>query len=169
MHDFILRHEIECDEETYWFKCVFNDEYNERLYLKELRFPKYDQVKYEDDGKIIHRIVRGEPLLPPLPGPVKKVIGEGPAYSEDGSFDRATRHYVFKATPNSLGDKAKTQGDMSVEVLGDKRIARVAKLHVEVKVFMVGGLIEDQIINSLKTSYEKAAAFTNVFIREKGY
>jgi Protein of unknown function (DUF2505) len=169
MQDFTLRHEMECDEDTYWFKCVFDKEYNERLYLTDLKFPRYELKKFEDDGKIIRRTVFAQPLLPPLPGPVKKVVGDGLAYTEEGSFDRAVRRYIFKATPNALGEKARTEGNMSVEKLGDKRIARVAKIQVEVKVFMVGGLIEDQIVNSLRSSYERAAAFTNAFVKEKGY
>jgi hypothetical protein len=169
MQEFTIRHEMECDEETYWFSCVFDKEYNERLYLKDLRFPHYDLLEFEDDGKVIRRKVFAQPLLPPLPGPVKKVVGDGLAYTEVGSFDRAEMRYRFKAIPNSLPEKARTEGVMSVEKLGDKRIARVAKIQVEVKVFMVGGLIEDQIANSLRSSYERAAAFTNLYVKEKGY
>jgi hypothetical protein len=169
MKEIVIRHDMNCDEDTYWFKCVFDKEYNERLYLTELKFPQYVLEKYEDDGQVIHRVVKAKPLLPPLPGPVKKVIGDGLAYTEEGSFDRSKKRYVFTATPNALGDKATTNGNMAVEVLGEKKIARVAKISVDVKVFMVGGLIEDQILNSLKSSYERAASFTNEFVKEKGY
>jgi len=58
---------------------------------------------------------------------------------------------------------------MHVDTLGPKRIARVAKVSVDVKVFMVGGLVEDQILNNLKQSYDRAASFTNEWVREKGY
>ncbi len=169
MQEITIRHEMECDEDTYWYKCVFNAEYNERLYLKELQFPQYVLEKYEDDGETIRRVVRASPKIPPLPGPVKKVIGDGLAYVETGSFPRATKHYSFTATPNALADKAKTRGDMYVESLGPKRIARIAKISVDVKVFMVGSLVEDQILNSLRTSYERAVGFTNDFVKEKGY
>jgi Protein of unknown function (DUF2505) len=168
MQDFVLRHEMNCDEETYWWKCVFDKDYNELLY-KELRFPRYELLHYEDDGKVVRRKALVQPLLPPLPGPVKKVIGDGLAYTEEGTFDRAVGRYIFTATPNALGEKATTEGNMFVEKLGDKRIARVAKMHVEVRVFMVGGLIEDQIMNSMRASYEKAAAFTNAYVKDKGY
>jgi hypothetical protein len=169
MQDITIRHEMACDEETYWYKCVFDAEYNDRLYLTELKFPEYVLEKYEEDADFIRRVVKASPKIPPLPGPVKKVIGDGLAYLETGTFDRAKKHYVFTATPNALGDRAKTSGDMFVEKLGDKRIARVARIRVEVKVFAVGGLIEDQILNSLRSSYDRAATFTNEFVREKGY
>jgi len=38
-----------------------------------------------------------------------------------------------------------------------------------VKVFMVGSLIEDQILNSLRASYDHAAKFTNEYVKAKGY
>jgi len=169
MQQITIRHEMECDEDTYWYKCVFDADYNTQLYLQELRFPQYVQEEYSDDGETIRRVVRAAPKIPPLPGPVKKVIGDGLAYLEVGSFPRKTRHYTFTATPNALGDKATTKGDMFVEVLGPKRIARVANISVDVRVFMVGGLVEDQILNSLRTSYERAVAFTNAWVKEKGY
>jgi len=169
MQEVTIRHEMACDEDTYWYKCVFDKDYNEQLYLKLLGFPQYELEKYEDDGETIRRVVKASPKIPPLPGPVKKVIGEGLAYTESGSFPRSTRQYTFTAVPNALGDKATTAGKMWVEKVGDKRIARIAKISVEVKVFMVGGLIEDQILNSLRTSYERAVDFTNQWVKDKGY
>ncbi len=169
MQEITIRHEMECDEDTYWFKCVFDTAYNETFYLKELQFPQYVQEKFTDDGETISRVVRAAPKIPPLPGPLKKVIGDGLAYTEAGSFQRAKRHYTFTATPHALENKATTNGDMFVEVLGPKRIARVARIKVDVRVMMVGGLVEDQILNSLRSSYERAASFTNEWVRGKGY
>ena len=169
MQDITIRHEMDCDEDTYWFKCVFDVEYNESLYLKELQFPQYELAKYEEDATSIRRTVKVSPKIPPMPAPVRKVIGEGLAYVEVGTFDRATKRYTFTATPNALGDKAKTSGVMFVETLGPKKIARVAKVSVDVKVFMVGSLIEDQILNSLRASYDHAAKFTNEYVKAKGY
>jgi len=169
MQNITIRHEMACDEDTYWYKCVFDAEYNEELYLKELRFPQYELAKYEETPDTIRRVVKVSPKIPPLPGPVKKVIGEGLAYTETGTFDRKKKRYVFTATPNALGEKATTEGEMWVETLGEKRIARVANIRVEVRVFMVGGLIEDQILNSLRASYDHAATFTNGWVKSKGY
>jgi hypothetical protein len=114
-------------------------------------------------------VVRVSPKIPPLPGPVKKVIGDGLAYTETGTFDRKKKRYVFSATPNALGDKATTNGEMWAETLGEKKIARVARVSVDVKVFMVGGLIEDQILGSLRSSYADAAIFTNKWVKDHAY
>jgi hypothetical protein len=169
MQEIVIRHEMNCDEDTYWYKCVFDAAYNDQLYLHELKFPQYHLDKFEETETSIHRVVRVAPKIPPLPGPVKKVIGDGLAYTETGTFDRKKKRYVFTATPNSMGEKAKTSGEMWVETLGEKKIARVARVSVDVKVFMVGGLIEDQILGSLRSSYERAASFTNEWVKTKGY
>ena len=55
MQEVTIRHEMECDEDTYWYKCVFDKDYNEQLYLKLLGFPQYELEKYEDDGETIRR------------------------------------------------------------------------------------------------------------------
>ena len=164
-----VRHEMSCDPETYWNKCVFDDEYNRRLYLEVLKFPNWKVVDQKDDGKTLTRRVQVDPPAGNIPAAVKKVIGDSLSYTEEGAFDRASGRYTFKATPSAMGDKAKITGEMTCEKLGDKKMARIAKIKVEVKVFMVGSLIEDRILADLKASYARAAEFTNTYVKEKGY
>src|ERR1700722_12108950 len=121
MQEIVIRHEMSCDEDTNWYKCVFDAEYNTKLYLEELKFPQYELESQEQDDAFIRRRVKVAPKIPPLPGPLKKVIGDGLAYTEVGTFDRAKKRYAFTATPNALGDKATTKGEMHVETLGEKK------------------------------------------------
>jgi len=168
MPEITLRHEFDCDEDTYWEKTVFDAEFNRRLYLEVLKFPAYDLVEQKDDADKRTRRVRIDPPLGNLPGPVKKAIGDRLSYVEEGTFDKKTKHYKFKIAPSTMADKTKTFGEVYCEKLGDKKIVRIAKVTVEVKVFMVGGLVEDKIAGDLKHSYEEAAKFTRVFLKEKG-
>ncbi|MDB5213152.1 MAG: hypothetical protein JWO86_1079, partial [Myxococcaceae bacterium] len=69
---------------------------------------------------------------------------------------------------STMSEKTKVAGEMWVEKLGDKKIARVTKISVEVKVFMVGGLVEDRILSDLRSSYDKGTVFTNQYIKENG-
>ena len=55
------------------------------------------------------------------------------------------------------------------EPLGEKKVTRVTEIDLEVKIFMVGGMVEDRIVSDMKDSYAKAAAFTNRYVKEKGY
>ncbi len=46
---------------------------------------------------------------------------------------------------------------------------RIAEIHITVKVFAVGGLIEDKIASDLRSSYEAAIPFIHSYAKEKGY
>lgn len=163
-----LRHEIETDEDTYWEKCVFNDEYNQKLFLEYLKFPGYRILEVKDDGKKITKKAVTDPPLGVMPGPVKKVIGDRLSYTEEGTFDRATKRYEFKVTPSSMPDKTTVTGVLRTEKLGDKRVLRIVEVSVEVKVFAIGGMIEERIAGDLRKSYEASAVFTNEWVKEKG-
>jgi hypothetical protein len=63
----------------------------------------------------------------------------------------------------------KITGSMRCEALGDKRVTRITEVHIDVKIFMIGGMVEDRIVADIKSSYAKAAEFTNVWVKEKGY
>lgn len=169
MPDVTLRHEIDCDEDTFWSKCFLNEEFTTKLYLEELKFPAFKLAEQKDDAGAITRKAIVDPPLVGLPGPMKKALGDSFSYTESGRFDKGTKRYTFTIVPSALGDKAKTTGEIYCEKLGDKKIARIAKMHVEVKVFMIGSMIEEKIVADMKSSYEKAAAFTNRWVREKGY
>jgi hypothetical protein len=164
-----IRHELACDEDTFWEKCFFDKEYCTRLFLTELKMKSFEILSQEDDGKTLHRKVKVDPPVEGVPAPVKKAIGDSFTYVEDGTFDRATKRFKMRVLPSAFGEKSTITGEIWCEKLGDKKVARCAKMSVSVKVFMIGGMIEDKIVTDLKASYEKAADFTNRFLREKGY
>ena len=168
MPEVTLRHEFECDEDTYWEKTLFDPAFNERLYIEVLKFPAYELLEtHEDDAKKTRR-VRIDPPLGNMPGPVKKAIGDRFSYIEEGTFDKKARTYAFKITPSTMGDKAKTFGELRCEKLGDRKLVRIAKVTVEVKFFMVGGMVEQKILGDLRQSYDAAATFTRAYLKEKG-
>jgi hypothetical protein len=164
-----LRHEMDCDESTYWDKCVLDNEYNRRFFLEELKFKSYELIEQRDEGDTVIRKARAEPKSANMPGPIKKAIGDSFGYLEEGTFDRKTKRYSFRTIPAAFPDKVKIQGVMRCETLGPKRIARISEVQVDVKVFMIGGMIEDRIVADIKHSYAKAAEFTNTWVKEKGY
>lgn len=169
MPEITIRHEFDCDEETYWDKCIFGVEFNERLYNDILKFPAYEVISQTNEADKRTRKVRIEPPLGNLPGAVKKVIGDRLGYVEEGIFDKATKRYTFHITPSTMAEKTKTIGTLYCEKLGEKKIARIAKIKVEVKVFAIGGIVEDKIVGDLRASYEAAAKFTNQYVKEQNY
>lgn len=163
-----FRHEIDTDEDTYWAKIVFDEAFNKEMYEGYLKLPSWKLLEMNEDDAKITRRVRVEPDAGNLPGPVKKVIGDKLSYVEEGTFDKKTKRYSFKVRPSALPDKTKISGEMYVEKLGEKKIARVAKMDVEVKVMLVGGMVEERILSDLRVSYDKGTAFTNEFIKKNG-
>jgi hypothetical protein len=167
MSEVTLRHEIETDEDTFW-KLVFDETFNKRMYERELKFPGWKLLDMkEDDAKIVRRI-QVDPPVKDIPAAVKKVIGDKLGYVEDGSFDKQTKRYAIKITPSAMAEKSKITGELWTEKNGDKKIWRVCRMTVEVKVFMVGGLVEDRIIQDLRSAYDAGAAFTNKYVKEQG-
>jgi hypothetical protein len=164
-----LRHEIGCDEATYWDKCVLDDEYNKRLYLGELKFLSYELVEQRDEGETVFRKVRAEPKAGNMPAALKKAIGDSFGYTEEGTYDRKSKRYTFRTIPAAFSDKVKIQGTMQCEAIGPKRILRISDVRVDVKVFMIGGMIEERIVDDIKRSFSKAAEFTETWVKEKGF
>jgi hypothetical protein len=162
-----LRHEFDCDEDTYWSRLTFDPAFNTRLYLEVLKFPGYELLEQKDDSAALTRRVKIVPPLGNMPAAFKKVIGDRFSYVEEGTFDKKTRRYTFKITPSSMPDKTKNYGELYVEKLADKRLVRIAKITVEIKLFMVGRLAEEKIIEDIRHSYEETAVFSRAYLKEK--
>ncbi len=165
MAETTIRDEFDCTVETYWEKCHFDPEYNRRLYLEQLKFPGWKLLETKTEGGKVSRRVHLDPPLGNLPGPVKKVLGDSFSYTESGTFDPKTGRYTFTIAPSTLADKTKVEGELWCEAIGEKKIARHAKIRVEVKVFMVGSLVEDKVMADLRASYANAAPFTNAYLK----
>ena len=168
MAEITIRHELDCSEDAFW-KCVFDEDYNRRLYLERLAFPGYKVLEQKEEPGSISRKVHIDPPVAGLPGPVKKLIGDRLSYVEEGTFNKATKRYAFTVKPSTLAEKTTTKGELWTEKLGENRVARLARVTVEVKVFAVGGMVEDKIAGDLRASYEAAAKFTNEYVKEKGW
>ena len=168
MPEVTLKHEIDTDEDTFWEKIVFSEAFNKKLYQEVLKFPGWKLLDQKEDDAKISRKVSVDPPTGDLPGPLKKVIGDRLSYTEEGTFDKKTKKYSFKVTPSTMGDKTKVNGELWCEKIGDKKIRRMCRISVEVKVFMVGGMVEDRIMKDLRLSYDNSTTATNAYIKEHG-
>jgi len=88
--------------------------------------------------------------------------------TEHGTFDKKTRRYHVEVTPTTGADKSTIRADLWVEKIGEKKIRRCAKVSVEVRIMIVGKLIEERVVNDMTLSYSKAAEFTNTWVKKKG-
>jgi len=166
MADLEIRHQLDCTVDTYW-KCVFDEEYNRRLYLDILKFREFKLLAQDPPSDQRSRNLYLNPAAMELPGPIAKVIGDV-SWREEGTYDAKTKRYRFKIVPASMPDKTHINGEVFCEERGGK-LERVAKMSIEVKVFMVGGMVEKKIMEDTKKSYEAAAKFTGEYVKEKGW
>jgi hypothetical protein len=167
MPELVIRHTMRCDATQYW-RCVFDEEYNRRLYLDRLHFREFALLEQTDAGASIRRRVRLNPPATDLPGPVAKVVGDV-SWIEEGTWTRATDRYAFRTITASLPDKTRIAGELWCEPRGEGRVERIARIDVEVKVMIVGSIIEKVIADDIRRSYDEAARFTESFVVEKGW
>lgn len=169
MTSFTVRHVFNTDADTFWNKMFFDEEYNRRLFVTALGFPMWEQLELreESDGAKVRK-TKMEPKSD-APAVVKKLVGDSVTYIEEGKWNPATRRWVFKIVPGKMADKIRIEGEFWVEQRGQKQIERICTTNVDVKIFGVGGAVESFIEKSTRDSYEKAAVFSNEFIKEKGY
>ncbi len=161
MGKFTVTHEIRCNVETFW-KTFFDKDFNQKLYLEGLGFPAYKTLEQNETETGITRKVHGQPKMN-MPGPVAKLIGSNFSYTEDGSFNKATKVWTWKLTPSTLADKMRNEGSVRVEAIGDDKVRRVADLLIEAKVFGLGGLIESSAEKQLREGWDQSAVFMNKY------
>lgn len=163
-----IEHEFFCSEQVFWDRVFLDEEYNRRLFLEELRFIKHREVRREDRGDHLFRVVEVVPRVGDLPLALKKIVGDSAGYTEEGKLERDPRRYKIHVIPNKLADKLKIDGELYTQPLGDNRCLRVFEVEVTARILGVGGLLEKHILADLVASYDASAKFTNRFIREKG-
>ena len=166
---FTISHVFDTDAESYWEKVFFDPEYNKRLYSKEgLDFKAFEILSMTGNpGENRVRRLRTEPKSD-APAVVKKLIGDGLAYTEDGNYDATKKLWTYKITTSKLADKINIGGRFWVEPKGEKKCERVSEVELKVDIALVGGTVEKFIEKTTRESYEKTFQFTKKFIAEKG-
>jgi hypothetical protein len=165
MAEVTVRSELDCSADDYWNKCLLSEPYSNELYLDYLKFPGFKWLSLTTSGTTHTRKLHIDPPLNGLPGPVKKVIGDKFSYIEEGTFDAVAKRYRFKVTPSTAGDKTTTTGEAWCEEVGGKTVL-CTRLSVEVKIFMVGGMVEEKIIGDFKASLTAATTFINQWVKK---
>lgn len=166
MAELTVTHEFACDEDTWWGKCFLDHDFNHRLYVERLRFPQWQIIEEKRTGDLLTRRVEIAPVVDNLPAPLRKILGDRFTYAEEGTFDLRTKRYTFRVVPSALADKLIVRGEIHCEAIGEKRTRRVAKMHVEARIFAIGGMLEERTLSDTKRAYDKAAEFTSKYLAE---
>jgi hypothetical protein len=159
-----LKHEIDCGEERFW-KLFFDKEFNERLYREALGFPYFEVVDTQETDTKITRRAKGQPKMN-MPGAVQKILGSNFRYTEDGTYDKATKIFRWKMVPSTLEGKIIQDGNVRVEKIGDDKVNRIVQLIIEAKVMLVGGLIESTAEKQLRDGWNSSHRFMNQWLKD---
>jgi len=168
MKELNFTHTIECSADTYWNQVFFDEAFNHQLFHKDLRFSEWKDKVTKDTPDVLERTVTVCPPTGEIPAAVRKVLGDNFGYQEHGKFDRKTKRYHVDIESNVAKEKTHVHGDIWLEPINDKQSRRRVVFTIEVKIMMVGRLVEDQIAKDMTQSFERGATFTNEWIREKG-
>ena len=159
MPSFTLTHELDCDVDTFW-KTFFDHDFNTKMFKEGLGFPSFEVVDQKDGEKEITRRSKVTPKMD-VPGPVAKLLGASFTYTEDGTFDKASKVWRWKTMPSSMGDKVKSSGTVRVEPRGAGKCRRICDFDFEAKVFGLGGIIEGALEKNLRAGWDKSAEWMN--------
>ena len=162
-----IEHTFDCSEARLWQTLFFDDEFTRRLYIDTLRFPVWRVLEQKLTDETLVRKVEVQPLVENVPGPVRKILGDRFAYVEEGTLDRKRNRYRFRVVPSSMADKTQIAGEMYSEPSGESRVKRIVEIGVEVKIMMIGKIIEQKSIDDTRLSYDKMAAFLRTYLKEK--
>src|SRR5689334_6343790 len=162
-----IEHTYNCSAELFWTKIFLDEEYNRKLFVDELHFSVWKLLKQEDRGEEVHRVLEATPPLGDLPGALKKLLSEGLGYEERGVLDKKAQRYRLEVTPRSLAGKITITGELSTKPLTERSCTRVYVAKADARVFGVGGMIEQRLLDDIEKSYNKSAVFTNRWIAER--
>ena len=159
-----VHHTFNVSFDTYWNDLFFCEDYQTALHMEGLNTAQAVVEHHEehDDGRIVQR-VRIEPRVP-MPGPVKKLLGDRVVYVEEGVFDPKEKRYHFKILPSVLANSSKIEGVLWVTPMGENQVERTCVLSVNVNVRGAGKLLEKFISRSYEKNIGMAARFTADYI-----
>lgn len=162
-----MKHTYNCSADTFWNDIFFEEGYNQELYTQALGMAVFDVFEEErgDDGSYSRKL-KAEPKME-VPRVLKKLLGDGTGYVEEGSYDPAKKIWSFEVIPAKLASKITIKGKLWAEPIDDSSCKRICECDITVKIFGVGGAMEKFLKKQFVENYDKAAEFTNTWIEDQ--
>lgn len=160
-----IRHDFDCDEDTFWDKTFLDPDFTRSLMNDKLNVADFAILESNSNDAELTRRLRAAPRFEGLPGPLKKLLGDKFSYEEKGRFDKKTRRYTFETIPSVKPDKITNRGVIYCEKR-DGGITRVAEIELAANIMLVGKLLEERFESELRTAYDKAAEYTRQRLAE---
>ena len=159
MSKFTTTHELNCSQDKFW--TFFLDRSNvSKIYVEAKGYAEYSVLEQNETADTISRKATANPKWT-LPGPVQKFMGGDFKYTEESTFDKATKIWRWKGISLTYADKMLIEGNMVVEPIGDNKVRCVQNFALEAKIFGIGGLMESSFEKELRTDADQQAVGLN--------
>ena len=155
-----LKHEIACDESTFW-TTFFDPEYNRKLFLDVLEFPEFKIIDQQETDSQISREVHSRPRIPWHQALGIKLSGKSFRFIEQGFFDKADGLWRWNLKANVMADKLHNRGTVRIESLEPNRIRRITEIELEANVFLLGRSMEKSAARRMRDGWDRSAVFMN--------
>ena len=159
MQKFALDNELAFSVDHAW-KLLLDPKFQRRMYMEGLGFESIEVDAMQESGGVLKRSLKAVPKVQ-LPGPVRKILGERFAYTEEQSYDAAKGLWLWNLVIPSAGKRLHIGGDITISARGENACVRRTSFVIEAKIFGVGGLIEKTTKKETLENYEKSAVFMN--------
>jgi len=101
------------------------------------------------------------------PAAVRKIIGQTSRMEEEITFREGGNVAQVRYRTDSLGDRARLEGELRARAAGPGRTEVTLDLTVEIKMFGLGGIIEKMIDKELREHLAKDVAFVNAHLASR--
>jgi Protein of unknown function (DUF2505) len=166
MIEYEISDEFPISVDRYW-DMFFSDEYNAALW-KTLDIDRVIiEFRREGSGpdEVIHRVQKLTPKRD-VPAVLSKLVKGAVSYEERNVWRRRDNCMEVITIPNFFADKFTAKGTYRLVPRGADKVERVWKANCECRVPLLGGKVEQHVVEEVKKSYRATTAFTRKYISE---
>ncbi len=166
MIEYEIVDEFPTTPEKYW-EMFFSEAYNEALWnhLDIQREVIEFKREGEGDSEVIRRVQKLTPRRD-VPSALRKLVRDAISYEERNVWRRKDNAMEVVTTPNFFADKFTAKGVYRLEPIGADKLRRIWKASCECRVPLVGGKVEQHVVDEVKRSYQATTIFTRDWIKK---
>lgn len=166
MIEYEIADEFLTTPDRYW-DMFFSDEYNAALW-KTLDIER-ELIEFKREGSGQDEVIRRVQRLTPkrdVPAVLRKLVKDAVSYEERNVWRRRDNCMEVVTIPNFFADKFTAKGTYKLSPHGVDRLTRTWKANCECRVPLLGGKVEQHVVEEVKKSYRATTAFTRQWIAE---
>lgn len=157
---YTIADEFPATPQRFW-DLFFDDQYNKDLWAT-LNIG-YELLEFERKGEGAELVITRKIRLTPqreLPGIMKKFVKGALSYVQDDRYTATNSQMTTRSTHNFASDRIDSHGVQRVEPVGEAACRRVFEGVMNCSIPLVGGKIEQHLVDEVKQSYRRATEFT---------